>query len=159
MDETVFDVAVIGLGYIGLPTAASFAAKGKRVAGVDVKRATVDAVNRGEVPFVEPDMGVVVSGAVSLGNLVAMTTVPAADAFIIAVPTPLAEGNGADLSYLRSALDALAPQLRGGRACRPGIDVPSRHYRAVGGLPHGAPARPDSRRRTRKGPGAHRALA
>lgn len=114
MDQTVFDVAVIGLGYIGLPTAASFAAKGKRVAGVDVKQATVDAVNRGEVPFVEPDMGVVVSGAVSLGNLVAMTEVPAADAFIIAVPTPLAEGNGADLSYLRSALEALAPQLRGG---------------------------------------------
>jgi UDP-N-acetyl-D-mannosaminuronic acid dehydrogenase len=114
MDKTVFDVAVIGLGYIGLPTAASFAAKGKRVAGVDVKQATVDAVNRGEVPFVEPDMGVVVSGAVSLGNLVAMTEVPAADAFIIAVPTPLAEGNGADLSYLRSALEALAPQLRGG---------------------------------------------
>ena len=55
-----------------------------------------------------------VSGAVSLGNLVAMTTVPAADAFIIAVPTPLAEGNGADLSYLRSALEAIAPKLRGG---------------------------------------------
>jgi UDP-N-acetyl-D-mannosaminuronic acid dehydrogenase len=114
MSETIFDVAVIGLGYIGLPTAASFAAKGKRVAGVDVKQSTVDAVNRGEVPFVEPDMGVVVSGAVSLGNLVAMTTVPAADAFIIAVPTPLAEGNGADLSYLRSAVEALAPVLRGG---------------------------------------------
>ena len=57
------------------------------MAGIDVKQATIDAVNRGEVPFVEPDMGVVVSGAVSLGNLVAMTTVPAADAFIIAVPT------------------------------------------------------------------------
>ncbi len=114
MNETVFDVAVIGLGYIGLPTAASFAAKGKRVAGVDVKQSTVDAVNRGEVPFVEPDMGVVVSGAVSLGNLVAMTTVPAADAYIIAVPTPLAEGNGADLSYLLSAADAMAPVLRGG---------------------------------------------
>lgn len=114
MDETIFDVAVIGLGYIGLPTAASFAAKGKRVAGVDVKQATVDAVNRGEVPFVEPDMGVVVSGAVSLGHLVAMTTVPAADAYIIAVPTPLAEGKGADLSFLRSAADALAPKLRGG---------------------------------------------
>ena len=114
MDETIFDVAVIGLGYIGLPTAASFAAKGKLVAGVDVKQSTIDAVNRGEVPFVEPDMGVVVSGAVSLGNLVAMATVPAADAYIIAVPTPLAEGNGADLSYLRSAVEALAPKLRGG---------------------------------------------
>lgn len=114
MNETIFDVAVIGLGYIGLPTAASFAAKGKRVAGVDVKQGTVDAVNRGEVPFVEPDMGVVVSGAVSLGHLVAMSTVPAADAFIIAVPTPLASGKGADLSYLRSAVEALAPKLRGG---------------------------------------------
>ncbi|MET4135508.1 UDP-N-acetyl-D-mannosamine dehydrogenase [Pseudarthrobacter sp. PvP090] len=114
MDETVFDIAVIGLGYIGLPTAASFAAKGKRVAGIDVKQATVDAVNRGEVPFVEPDMGVVVSGAVSLGNLVAMSTVPQADAFIIAVPTPLADGKGADLSYLHSAVEALAPRLRGG---------------------------------------------
>lgn len=114
MDETVFDVAVIGLGYIGLPTAASFAAKGKLVAGIDVKQSTVDAVNRGEVPFVEPDMAVVVSGAVSLGNLLAMTTVPAAKAFIIAVPTPLAEGNGADLSYLMSAVEAMAPKLRGG---------------------------------------------
>lgn len=114
MDETVFDIAVIGLGYIGLPTAAIFAAKGKRVAGVDVKQSTVDAVSRGEVPFVEPDMGVVVSGAVSLGNLVAMNTVPHADAYIIAVPTPLAEGNGADLSYLESAIEALAPKLRGG---------------------------------------------
>lgn len=114
MDETVYDVAVIGLGYIGLPTAAIFAAKGLSVAGVDVKLSTVDAVNRGEVPFVEPDMGVVVSGAVSLGNLVAMTSVPHADAYIIAVPTPLAEGKGADLSYLQSALVALAPKLRGG---------------------------------------------
>lgn len=114
MNETVFDVAVIGLGYIGLPTAAIFAAKGQLVAGIDVKQATVDAVNRGEVPFVEPDMGVVVSGAVSLGNLVAMTTVPAANAYIIAVPTPLAEGNGADLSYLMSAVEAMAPKLRGG---------------------------------------------
>ncbi|MHA7219794.1 UDP-N-acetyl-D-mannosamine dehydrogenase [Arthrobacter sp. MDT1-48-3] len=114
MQTTVFDLAVIGLGYIGLPTAAIFAAKGKRVAGVDVKQDTVDAVNRGEVPFVEPDMGVVVSGAVSLGNLVAMTNVPPADAYIIAVPTPLAEGKGADMSYLTSAVEALAPMLRGG---------------------------------------------
>jgi UDP-N-acetyl-D-mannosaminuronic acid dehydrogenase len=114
MNETVFDVAVIGLGYIGLPTAASFAAKGQLVAGVDVKQTTVDAVNRGEVPFVEPDMAVVVSGAVSLGNLVAMTTVPAANAYIIAVPTPLSEGKGADLSYLMSAVEAMAPKLRGG---------------------------------------------
>lgn len=114
MNTEVFDLAVIGLGYIGLPTAAIFAGKGKKVAGVDVKQSTVDAVNRGEVPFVEPDMGVVVSGAVSLGNLVAMTEVPYADAFIIAVPTPLADTNGADMSFLASAVEALAPKLRGG---------------------------------------------
>lgn len=114
MNTAVFDLAVIGLGYIGLPTAAIFAGKGKKVAGVDVKQSTVDAVNRGEVPFVEPDMGVVVSGAVSLGNLVAMTEVPYADAFIIAVPTPLADTNGADMSFLASAVEALAPKLRGG---------------------------------------------
>lgn len=114
MQTQAFDLAVIGLGYIGLPTAAIFAAKGMRVAGVDVKQSTVDAVNRGELPFVEPDMGVVVSGAVTLGNLVAMTEVPFADAYIIAVPTPLAESNGADLSYLSSAVEALAPKLRGG---------------------------------------------
>ncbi|NKX55362.1 UDP-N-acetyl-D-mannosamine dehydrogenase [Arthrobacter mobilis] len=114
MGKTTFDLAVIGLGYIGLPTAATFASHGKKVAGVDVKQSTVDAVNRGEVPFVEPDLGVVVSGTVSLGSLKAFTEVPQADAFIIAVPTPVAEDKDVDLSYLRSAAEMIAPVLRGG---------------------------------------------
>lgn len=114
MDESVFDVAVIGLGYIGLPTAATFATHGKRVAGVDVKTSTVDAVNAGQVPFVEPDLGTVLSGAVSLGNLRAFSKIPAANSYIISVPTPVLETKGVDLSYLNSAADSLAPRLRGG---------------------------------------------
>ncbi|MFC5999811.1 UDP-N-acetyl-D-mannosamine dehydrogenase [Quadrisphaera sp. GCM10027208] len=107
-------LAVIGLGYIGLPTAAAFATQGLDVVGVDVNPATVEAVNRGEVPFVEPDLGVAVSGAVRLGRLSASTDVPAADTYILAVPTPLQADRTADLSAVRAATEALAPRLRGG---------------------------------------------
>lgn len=114
MGETIFDIAVIGLGYIGLPTAATFATQGRLVAGVDVQQTTVDAINRGEVPFVEPDLGVVVSGVVSRGSLQAFTEVPRARAYIIAVPTPITENKEVDLSHLWSAAESLAPVLRGG---------------------------------------------
>lgn len=114
MGEPVFDIAVVGLGYIGLPTAATFASRGQLVAGVDVKQSTVDAVNRGEVPFVEPDLGAVVSGVVSMGSLKAFTEVPQANAYIIAVPTPMTENKTIDLSYLNSAVENIAPVLRGG---------------------------------------------
>ena len=114
MDNEIYDIAVIGLGYIGLPTAATFASKGKRVAGVDVKQATIESVNRGVVPFIEPDLAEVLEDAVGSGNLVAMTSMPAAKAYILALPTPLNENNGADLSYLINAIDAIAPKLRGG---------------------------------------------
>lgn len=114
MGEPVYDIAVVGLGYIGLPTAATFASRGQMVAGVDVKQSTVDAVNRGEVPFVEPDLGVVVSGVVSMGSLKAFTEVPRANAYIIAVPTPITETKTIDLSYLYSAADNIAPVLCGG---------------------------------------------
>ncbi|WP_312179403.1 UDP-N-acetyl-D-mannosamine dehydrogenase [Arthrobacter sp.] len=114
MGEPVFDIAVIGLGYIGLPTAATFASRGQVVAGVDVNRDTVDAVNRGEVPFVEPELGSAVSEAVSAGLLKAFTDVPEAHAYIIAVPTPITDSKDIDLSYLRGAAEHLAPVLRGG---------------------------------------------
>jgi UDP-N-acetyl-D-mannosaminuronic acid dehydrogenase len=64
-------VAVVGLGYIGLPTAAALATRGVNVIGVDVDASTIDAVNRGEVPLVEPDLAVAVSGAVAQGRLTA----------------------------------------------------------------------------------------
>ena len=112
--ENIKTVAVIGLGYIGLPTAAILASKGIDVVGVDVKQSTVDAVNRGEVPFVEPDLGTYLAGAVSQGYLTASMKTPHADAYIIAVPTPLDGDHAADLSYIEAAADAIAPQLFGG---------------------------------------------
>ncbi|MDJ0314930.1 UDP-N-acetyl-D-mannosamine dehydrogenase [Arthrobacter sp. H35-D1] len=107
-------VAVIGLGYIGLPTAAILAGNGMKVIGVDVSPATVDAVNRGEVPFVEPDLGIHVSGAVAQGFLTAQKETPRADAFIVAVPTPFLADKSADLSYIEDSARAIAPQLLGG---------------------------------------------
>lgn len=108
------DVAILGLGYIGLPTAAALAMHGVRVVGVDVNEATVAAVSEGHVPFVEPDLEVAVSGAVSMGRLTATTQVPNADVYIVAVPTPFRDDHSADLSYIESAARAIAPRLTGG---------------------------------------------
>ncbi|MET4059733.1 UDP-N-acetyl-D-mannosaminuronic acid dehydrogenase [Arthrobacter sp. UYP6] len=107
-------VAVIGLGYIGLPTAAILATNGINVIGVDVKPSSVEAINRGEVPFVEPDLATQVAGAVSQGMLKATLDTPAADAYIVAVPTPFKSDKTADLSYIDAAARSLAPQLIGG---------------------------------------------
>lgn len=106
-------VAVIGLGYIGLPTAAILAANGLDVIGVDVSQRTVDAVNAGKVPFVEPDLGIHVAGAVANGKLKATTATPVADAYIVAVPTPFNHDKTADLSYIEAAAVGIAPQLHG----------------------------------------------
>ncbi|WP_026552362.1 UDP-N-acetyl-D-mannosamine dehydrogenase [Arthrobacter sp. H20] len=112
--NSIEKVAVIGLGYIGLPTAAILATNGLKVVGVDIKQDNVDAINRGEVPFVEPDLNIHVAGAVSVGSLSATTMTPAADAFILAVPTPFNADKTADLSYIEAAARGLAPQLKGG---------------------------------------------
>ena len=115
MNETFSGtVAVLGLGYIGLPTAAALATRGVDVIGVDVNEATVKSVANGEAPFVEPDLAVAVSGAVAMGRLTATTETPHADAYIIAVPTPFRDEHLADLTYVRSAVEQIAPQLRGG---------------------------------------------
>lgn len=110
----ISSVSVIGLGYIGLPTAAILAANGVSVTGVDVSPATVTAVNRGRVPFVEPDLAGYVAEAVSAGKLRAVPAPEPADAYIVAVPTPFMDDHKPDLSYIRSAAEALAPTLRGG---------------------------------------------
>ncbi|MFI8528452.1 UDP-N-acetyl-D-mannosamine dehydrogenase [Promicromonospora sukumoe] len=107
-------VAVVGLGYIGLPTAAILAANGVPVTGVDVSSATVGAVNRGQVPFVEPDLAGYVSDAVSSGRLRAVSAPEPADAYIVAVPTPFMDDHKPDLSYIEAAARAIAPVLRGG---------------------------------------------
>ena len=107
-------LAVIGLGYIGLPTAVALATQGVDVIGVDVNPKTVDAVEHGRVPFLEPDLAVGVSGAVAIGRLKATTSTPQADAYIIAVPTPFNPDHTADLSYIRASVEQIAPNLRGG---------------------------------------------
>ncbi|RMI12587.1 UDP-N-acetyl-D-mannosamine dehydrogenase [Cellulomonas triticagri] len=106
-------VAVIGLGYIGLPTAAVLATHAADVIGVDVNASTIEAVNRGEVPFVEPDLSVSVAGAVSQGRLRAQRETPQAEVYVVAVPTPFQDDHTADLAYIDAAADAIAPQLRG----------------------------------------------
>uniref|UniRef100_UPI00373576E8 UDP-N-acetyl-D-mannosamine dehydrogenase n=1 Tax=Luteococcus sp. TaxID=1969402 RepID=UPI00373576E8 len=110
MDSTI---AVIGLGYIGLPTAAVLARAGLDVIGVDVSDRHVDAVNRGELPFVEEGLGEVVAEVVKAGKLTATKQTPKADVYIIAVPTPFAEGHKGDLSYIDAATTAMAPQMEG----------------------------------------------
>lgn len=107
-------VAVVGLGYIGLPTAAILASNGVRVFGVDVNEATVQAIGRGEVPFVEPDLAGFVAGAVSRGFLTASTTTPKANAYIVAVPTPFLADKTIDDRFIRSAATSIASQLSGG---------------------------------------------
>jgi UDP-N-acetyl-D-mannosaminuronic acid dehydrogenase len=104
-------VAVVGLGYIGLPTAAMLATHGAQVVGVDVDPDLVDAVNRGEAPFVEPGLAVTVAGAVSQGSLRAQAEVPEAQVYVVAVPTPLGPDGGADLACVDAAADAIAPRL------------------------------------------------
>ncbi|MCK0116298.1 UDP-N-acetyl-D-mannosamine dehydrogenase [Isoptericola sp. S6320L] len=107
-------VGVVGLGYIGLPTAAILASKDVKVVGVDINERTIEAINRGDVPFVEPDLATYVGGAVQHGTLRATNTPEPADAFIIAVPTPFQDGYEPDLSYIKAAVEAVAPQLSGG---------------------------------------------
>ncbi|MGO1978693.1 UDP-N-acetyl-D-mannosamine dehydrogenase [Brachybacterium tyrofermentans] len=114
MKNPLQTVSVIGLGYIGLPTAAVLAQAGKRVIGVDLQESTVTAVNSGTVPFVEEGLETVVAGAVARERLSAQTQTPPADAFIVSVPTPFKDDHLADLSYIDSAARAIAVQLRGG---------------------------------------------
>ncbi|MGR5130754.1 UDP-N-acetyl-D-mannosamine dehydrogenase [Vibrio alfacsensis] len=107
-------VSVIGLGYIGLPTAAVVASRGIEVVGVDVNQQAVDTINQGNIHIVEPDLDIVVRGVVSTGNLRATTIPEPAEAFMIAVPTPFKEGNAPDLTYIEAAANAIAPVLEKG---------------------------------------------
>jgi UDP-N-acetyl-D-mannosaminuronic acid dehydrogenase len=111
MDLPVSRVCVVGLGYIGLPTAAVLASHGYEVVGVDVNSAAVDVINQGRAHIVEPDLNAAVQGAVALGRLRAVTTPEPADAFIIAVPTPFRDGHEPDVSHVERAARSIAPHL------------------------------------------------
>lgn len=107
-------VCVIGLGYIGLPTAAVLASRKIHVVGVDINQQVIDTINRGEIHFKEPELDIVVHAAVSEGYLCATDQIEIADAFIIAVPTPFKEDHQPDLSYIEAAVKSLTGVLKSG---------------------------------------------
>ncbi|MCD2358522.1 UDP-N-acetyl-D-mannosamine dehydrogenase [Pantoea sp. MHSD4] len=107
-------ISVIGLGYIGLPTAAVFASKGKKVVGVDINARAVETINRGAIHIVEPDLDEVVHAAVTRGDLRATTQPEPADAFLIAVPTPFKDEYQPDLRFVKAAAESIAPVLKKG---------------------------------------------
>lgn len=107
-------ISVIGLGYIGLPTASAFASHKKNVIGVDVNQHAVDTINRGAIHIVEPDLDKVVKEAVEGGFLRAVTKPQPADAFLIAVPTPFKGDHEPDMVYVESAARSIASVLKKG---------------------------------------------
>ncbi|HEB9344992.1 TPA: UDP-N-acetyl-D-mannosamine dehydrogenase [Campylobacter coli] len=108
-------VCVIGLGYIGLPTAAVFASRKVKVLGVDINQQAVDTINQGKIHIVEPELDILVHSVVKDGYLKAATLPDEADAFIIAVPTPF-KGNDHEpnLDYIRAASKSVAKVLKKG---------------------------------------------
>lgn len=129
-----YDVTVIGLGYIGLPTAAFFAASGLRVYGYDINPSLVDSVQRGEAPFVEPGFEALLTSTVDAGNLRTGIVIEPAKAYIVAVPTPLQLDKKADVSFVFAAAATLAPLLKGGdlvvleSTCPPGLTEDVANY-------------------------------
>ena len=114
-------ICVMGLGYIGLPTASLLATKGFSVTGVDVSQKVVDTINKGEIHIVEPDLDILVKSAVHSGNLSASLEPVEADVFIIAVPTPFKDGGPdhisgkkPDLSYIEAATKKISPFIKPG---------------------------------------------
>ena len=111
-------VVVMGLGYIGLPTASMLASKGHQVLGVDINPKAVDTINSGRIHIVEPELDVLVHEAVKSGKLKASLRPEPGDTFIIAVPTPFKSENGnpkaPDISYVERATRAIAPCLQEG---------------------------------------------
>jgi UDP-N-acetyl-D-mannosaminuronic acid dehydrogenase len=114
MEYPIKTVCVVGLGYIGLPTAATLASRGIDVVGVDVNPRVVEAVNAGRCHFAEPDLDMLLRAATTLGRLRAADHPEPADAFVIAVPTPFHEDHSPNLDYIDLAADAIAPALVSG---------------------------------------------
>lgn len=114
MQAATRKICVIGLGYIGLPTASLLGTKGYQVLGVDVSARVVDTINSGNIHIVEPDLDILVKSAVQAGNLAASQQPVEADVFIIAVPTPFTEGKKPDLTYVEQATQSICPFVKPG---------------------------------------------
>ena len=102
-------ICVIGLGYIGLPTAALLANRGYSVHGVDVVQSTVDIINQGKIHIVEPDLDQAVAKAVEEGFLRAATKPVVADTYLVVVPTPFKGNHEPDISYVQAATEGIIP--------------------------------------------------
>ena len=113
-EDGAYDVCVVGLGYVGLPTAAVLATRGMKVAGVDVRADVVTTINAGQVHIVEPELDALVRAAVAAGSLRAMAKPPRARAYLICVPTPFMDGHQPDLHYVQEASAAIAAVLQPG---------------------------------------------
>ena len=107
-------ICVVGLGYIGLPTAATFASRGLEVVGVDVNPAVVSKINEGHAHFAEPELDMLLAAAITTKKLRAVAVPEPAQAFIIAVPTPLDSVNRAEMRYVDLAVDGIATALEPG---------------------------------------------
>ncbi|AGH80209.1 UDP-N-acetyl-D-mannosamine dehydrogenase [Psychromonas sp. CNPT3] len=111
-------ISVIGLGYIGLPTAAILASRGMLVIGVEINKEAVDTINAGKIHIVEPDLDIIVRSVVATGNLRASTQAEPAEVFLVAVPTPFIENSDnkkePDLHFIESAAKMIAPVLEKG---------------------------------------------
>lgn len=114
MSTNYKNICVIGLGYIGLPTASLLGTKGFSVHGVDVSKHVVDTINVGKIHIVEPDLDIMVKSAVNAGNLKAGLEPVEADIFIIAVPTPFKGDYEPDLSFVESATRMISPFVKPG---------------------------------------------
>lgn len=113
-ENVAYDVCVVGLGYVGLPTAAVLATRGMKVAGVDVRDDVVSTINAGQVHIVEPELDALVRAAVAAGDLRAMAKPPRARAYLICVPTPFMDGHQPDLRFVQQASEAIADVLAAG---------------------------------------------
>ena len=109
-----FKLVMMGLGYIGLPTAAVVASRGINVLGVDVNESVVNTINEGKIHIVEPELDNLVKDVVEKGLLQASLTPEEAEVYLIAVPTPFKNNNKPDLKYVESATRMILPKLKEG---------------------------------------------
>lgn len=107
-------ICIIGLGYIGLPTAAMFATHGHKIVGVDINQDVVDALNHGKIIIEEPYLNIMVQAAVTSGNLTACTSPEESDVFIISVPTPINADKTAHMTHVQDAAESIVPFLKEG---------------------------------------------
>ncbi len=114
MPQVFKKICVIGLGYVGLPTAAVMASRGLDVTGVDINPNTISLINQGKIHIFEPNLETIVHDAVEAGMLRAKNKPVEADAFIVAVPTPFIDDYKPDLTYIEAATKSLAPALKKG---------------------------------------------